>query len=290
MSAILELKGVSFYYGAGTPFEKKALDNIDFALEKGDVVGIIGHTGSGKSTLVQTFNGLLKPTEGRVLFDGTDIHKDKKALRGICFRVGLVFQYPEYQLFAETVREDIAYGPQNMGLGKEEIESRVVRAAKSVGLDEKYLDASPFDLSGGQKRRAAIAGIMAMEPEVLVLDEPSAGLDPKGREDIYSAVNEYRERTGAAVVFVSHSMEDMARYAKRIIVVSGGRIAMDGAPKEIFTRCGELAAMGLDIPQISRLLSILREKGVSEEKLPRDIFTVDEARDALLALLKGGGG
>ncbi|MBQ7500124.1 MAG: energy-coupling factor transporter ATPase [Clostridia bacterium] len=288
MSAVLELRGVSFYYGAGTPFEKKALSNIDLSLDKGDTVGVIGHTGSGKSTLVQTFNGLLKPSEGTVLFEGVDIHRDKKTLHEIRFKVGLVFQYPEYQLFAETVREDIAYGPQNMGLDKDEIENRVIRAARSVGLDEKYLGVSPFDLSGGLKRRAAIAGIMAMEPEVLVLDEPSAGLDPKGREDIYAAVSEYRERTGATVVFISHSMEDMARYAKRMIVVSGGSIAMNGTPKEVFTRFDELAEMGLDIPQISRLLAILREKGIPEQKLPRDIFTVSEAENALLTLLKGG--
>ena len=288
MSAILELCGVSFDYGAGTPFEKRALNNINISFEKGDIIGIIGHTGSGKSTLVQTFNGLLKPLTGRVLFNGRDIHSDKKTLHGIRFKVGLVFQYPEYQLFAETVREDIAFGPQNMGLDRNEINERVIRAARSVGLDEKYLDSSPFDLSGGLKRRAAIAGIMAMEPEILVLDEPSAGLDPAGRDNIFASVAEYRERTGAAVVLVSHSMEDMARYAERIVVVSDGSIAMDGTPKQIFTRPDELSAMGLDVPQITRLLDLLRKKGISEKLLPKDIFTVREAQEALIRLLKGG--
>ena len=280
----LKIEEVSYIYGPKTPFEVRALDNINVEIRDEGITGIIGHTGSGKSTLVQMFNGLIKPTEGRILLDGKDIWESPKDIGKVRFKVGLVMQYPEYQLFEETVRRDIAYGPTNMGLSEEEIESRVIRAAEFVGLDKKTLDKSPFDLSGGQKRRAAIAGVMAMNPEVLVLDEPAAGLDPSGRNAIFEGICRYARESHASVVIVSHSMEDMARYCDDVIVMNGGKVAMHGEKDEIFSRGEELRAIGLDVPQISELVLELEKYGIF---LGREIYTVDAAYAALLKLFGG---
>lgn len=281
--AELTLEHVSYIYGARTPFEKKALDDVSLCVRAGSITGIIGHTGSGKSTLVQLFNGLEKPHEGRVLLDGADIWENPKEIRSIRFRVGLVMQYPEYQLFEETIRADIAFGPRNMGLSEEEIAERVEEAAAFVGLDAATLEKSPFDLSGGQKRRAAIAGVMAMRPEVLVLDEPAAGLDPKGRDTILKGVREYGRQTGSTVIIVSHSMEDMATYCDDIIVISRGRVFLSGSRDEVFSHAAALTEVGLDVPQITRLAMILRERGV---ELPDSIYTVDALKVALRPLLQ----
>lgn len=281
--AELTLEHVSYIYGARTPFEKKALDDVSLCVRAGSITGIIGHTGSGKSTLVQLFNGLEKPHEGRVLLDGADIWENPKEIRSIRFRVGLVMQYPEYQLFEETIRADIAFGPRNMGLSEEEIAERVEEAAAFVGLDAATLEKSPFDLSGGQKRRAAIAGVMAMRPEVLVLDEPAAGLDPKGRDTILKGVREYGRQTGSTVIIVSHSMEDMATYCDDIIVMSRGRVFLSGSRDEVFSHAAALTEVGLDVPQITRLAMILRERGV---ELPDSIYTVDALKVALRPLLQ----
>ncbi len=285
--AILELSGVSYLYGKGTPFEKKALKNINVSFEEGLTTGIIGHTGSGKSTLVQMLNGLNTPTEGKVLFEGRDIREGKKDLRPLRFKVGLVFQYPEYQLFEETVEQDVAYGPTNMGLPKEEIESRVRRCLEFTGVPEKLMKKSPFELSGGQKRRVAIAGVMAMHPKVLVLDEPAAGLDPAGRDAILGGVDMWRRETGGTVIIVSHSMEDIAEHCDRILVMNDGEVFGYGTPKEIFRQSQELIRLGLDTPQINRLCSLLRDSGID---LPDDIYTLDEALNAILPLwVKKGG-
>ena len=254
MSVKLELQNVSYYYGKGTAFEVKALDNVNFKVESGSITGLIGHTGSGKSTLAMLFNGLEKPYEGKVLLDGCDIW-DKKYKGGrICFRVGLVMQYPEYQLFEETVFDDIAFGPRNMGLDADQVKQRVENAVAFVGLSHDILEQSPFDLSGGQKRRVAIAGIMAMQPEMLVLDEPAAGLDPAGRADIFGGIRRYRDTTGATVLIVSHSMEDMAEYCDDIIVMHRGKVMMAGPKNEIFADSQSLSQAGLDIPQITRVM------------------------------------
>lgn len=282
----IQLKGVSYLYGSKTPFEKKALDNVDINIEAGSITGLIGHTGSGKSTLVQLLNGLLRPSEGQVLLDGKDIWEKPKKMRDVRFKVGLVFQYPEYQLFEETVKADIAFGPKNMGLSAREAEHRVSNAAKFCGLDEALMNKSPFELSGGQKRRVAIAGIMAMAPEVLVLDEPAAGLDPQGRSDIFGGICEYRRKTGATVIIVSHSMEDIARYCDRVIVMSKGKVWAEGECDEIFARADELSSIGLDIPQISRFVKLLKEKGV---ELPGELYTVGDVYRALLPYFTGGG-
>ena len=274
-----------FEYGIGTPFRKKALDDVTFGVKKGRITGIIGHTGSGKSTLVQMMNGILKPQSGKVYFDGEDIHRDKKLLPKLRYRIGLVFQYPEYQLFEETVRRDIAYGPTNMGLSEEEVASRVTEAAAFVGLDEEFLDKSPFDLSGGQKRRVALAGVIAMRPEVLVLDEPAAGLDPRGRDFIFEGICEYQKATGSTVLIVSHSMEDMARYCDEMIVMAQSRLMMSGDCETVFARIGELSDIGLDIPQITRLMQMLRERGID---VPENIYTVEAAIDAIKRLFEGG--
>ena len=281
----LQLKNVSYVYGKGTPFEKTALKNINVDFDDNMTIGIIGHTGSGKSTLVQMLNGLNRPTEGEVLFEGSDINEDKKELRNLRFKVGLVFQYPEYQLFEETVERDIAYGPRNMGLSDEEIAARVRRAAGFTGIPEKLLEKSPFELSGGQKRRVAIAGVMAMEPEVLILDEPAAGLDPAGRESILSEIEDWRSENSATVIIVSHSMEEIATHCDRILVLSKGEVYKYGTPSEIFSESEKLSEFGLEAPQVTRLCSIIRGSGIS---LPNDIYTVDAAYDALLPLLKGG--
>ncbi len=280
----LELKNVSYTYSAGTPFCKKALDSVSLSFEKGQIIGLIGHTGCGKSTLVQLLNGLLTPDEGAVLLDGQDINRKGGDLRSVRFRVGLVFQYPEYQLFEETVYADIAYGPKNMGLSKEETDRRVRETVQFVGLSEDCLSMSPFDLSGGQKRRAAVAGIMAMEPEVLVLDEPAAGLDPIGREEILGGIFSYQRKKKSTVIIVSHSMEDMARYSDRLVVMNRGRVLMQGSCREVFSRPERLTEIGLDIPQITRFMLALRKRGID---VRTDIFTVEEAKDEIIRVSGG---
>ncbi len=286
MDEIIKVENLTHTYGEGTPFCRSAVEHMDFAVRRGELLGLIGHTGSGKSTLIQHLNGLLKPTEGRVLLDGKDIWAEPKKIRDVRFRVGLVFQYPEYQLFEETVYKDIAFGPANMGLRGEELDRRIREAARFAGLDEGLLDKSPFALSGGQKRRVAIAGVIAMEPEVLVLDEPSAGLDPRGREELLEHIRAYHRERGNTVVLVSHSMEEIARYADRIVVLAHGRALMDGTPREVFSRAAELVRAGLDVPQTTRIAMELQKRG-----LPIDpaVYTVEELARALLALKKGGG-
>ena len=283
MKPILEVRNLDYIYSAGTPFEHKALDNVSFALEPGEFVGIIGHTGSGKSTLMQQMNGLLKPTSGQVLLDGVDIWSDKKLTRQARFRVGLVFQYPEYQLFEETVYRDIAFGPKNMGLEEKEVDRRVREAAGFVGLTEAQLEVSPFDLSGGQKRRVAIAGVIAMEPEVLILDEPTAGLDPVGRSEILGNIEAYRQAKNATIMMVSHSMEDVARLTDRLLVMNGSRLAMDGTPSEVFSRAQELLAMGLNIPQVTQVFLELKKLGLDV----KSVYTMEQAV-AEIARLRGG--
>ena len=280
----IKVEKVSYLYSPGTPFEVRALDDVSIEIKEHTVTGIIGHTGSGKSTLVQMFNGLVKPMSGRILLDGEDIWAEPKKIGSVRYRVGLVMQYPEYQLFEDTVVEDIAFGPKNMGLDKDEIDKRVREAAELVGLDGELLSKSPFDLSGGQKRRAAIAGVMAMRPEVLVLDEPAAGLDPAGRNSIFDGIKRYAEATGAAVIIVSHSMDDMAKYCEELVVLSKSKVAMSGNRKEVFSRCDELESIGLGVPQITRLVMLLRDRGV---EISPDIYTVDEAERALAELFGG---
>lgn len=284
MTPIVKTEGLTHLYSPGTPFERIAVQNLDFQAMKGEFIGIIGHTGSGKSTFIQHLNGLLKPTEGRVLFNGEDIWSSKAKTHGVRFKVGLVFQYPEYQLFEETVYKDIAFGPKNMKLSEEEIDARVREAASLVGIGEELLEKSPFDLSGGQKRRVAIAGVIAMRPDVLILDEPTAGLDPAGSAEILSNIKEYHHRMGSTVLFVTHSMEDAARVAERLLVFSGGHIVMDGTPEEIFARPEELTAIDLGIPEITRVVARLREMGLD---IPAAIYTVEQAKAALMKL-KGG--
>ena len=283
MAPILEVKNLTHTYSAGTPFEHKAIDNMNFSVQRGEFIGIIGHTGSGKSTLMQHLNGLLKPTSGQVLLDGEDIHKDKKFTRQARFRVGLVFQYPEYQLFEETVYKDIAFGPKNMGLKPEEIDRRVRESAKLVGLTDRQLEVSPFDLSGGQKRRVAIAGVIAMEPEVLILDEPTAGLDPASRAGILENIETYRKTKNATIMMVSHSMNDVARLTDRLLVLCGSKIAMDGPPTEVFTRADELLEMGLDIPDITRGFLRLKQMGLNVEP----VYTMEQAVAAIKKLKEG---
>ena len=277
MSAILEVRNLTHIYSAGTPFEHKALDNVSFSVERGEFIGIIGHTGSGKSTLMQHLNGLLKSTSGEVLLDGVDIWKDKATTRQARFRVGLVFQYPEYQLFEETVYKDIAFGPKNMGLKADEIDRRVREAAALVGLTEEQLQVSPFDLSGGQKRRVAIAGVIAMEPEVLILDEPTAGLDPMSRAGILENIEAYRKAKNATIMMVSHSMNDVARLTERLLVMNGSRLAMDDTPKHVFTRAQELLDMGLDIPDVTRVFLRLQQMGLPVEP----VYTMAQAVAAI---------
>ena len=279
MAPILEIRNLSHVYSAGTPFEHVALDGVSFSLNRGEFVGIIGHTGSGKSTLIQHLNGLLKPSSGQVLLDGIDLWSSKKYTRQARFRVGLVFQYPEYQLFEETVYKDIAFGPRNMGLSTVEINRRVREAASFVGLTEAQLEASPFELSGGQKRRVAIAGVIAMEPDVLILDEPTAGLDPAGREEILSNIRAYQESKNAAIMMVSHSMSDVARITDRLLVMNGSHLAMDGTPDQVFSRASELLEMGLDIPAVCRVFLRLQQLGV---EVPC-VYSVEQA----VAVLKG---
>lgn len=283
---IISFENVSYVYSEGTPNCKTALDKINLNIKKGSVTGIIGHTGSGKSTLLQLMNGLLKPKSGRVLFDGNDINAKGVNIKEIRSKVGLVFQYPEYQLFEETVYKDVAYGPKNMGLSDEQIRSRVEMAFEFTDLPLSYAEKSPFDLSGGEKRRAAIAGIIAMEPELLVLDEPAAGLDPVGKKQIFDGVIRYKEsRPGTSVIIVSHSMEDMAVYCDDLIVFEQGRLIMSGKPCEVFSKPEKLREIGLDIPQIGRVLEILRENGID---IREGIFTVKDAANEIKKLLSGG--
>ena len=283
MKPILEAKNLTYIYSAGTPFEHKALDDISFSVERGEFIGIIGHTGSGKSTLMQQLNGLLKPTSGTVLLDGQDIWSDKKLTRQARFRVGLVFQYPEYQLFEETVYKDIAFGPKNMGLSAEEVDRRAREAAGFVGLTEQQLEVSPFDLSGGQKRRVAIAGVIAMEPEVLILDEPTAGLDPVGRSEILGNIQSYRKAKNATIMMVSHSMEDVARLTDRLLVMNGSKLAMDAPPAQVFTHAEELTQMGLNIPQVTQVFLELKKLGLDV----KNVYTIEQAA-AEIRRLKGG--
>ncbi len=281
---ILSAKGVTHLYNKGTPSQSKAIYDINIDIEEGELVGIIGHTGSGKSTLVQHFNGILKPEEGSIIVDGKDIWADKKATREARFKVGLCFQYPEYQLFEETVYKDISFGPKNMGLSEDEIQKRVLLAAEYVGLKKELLEKSPFDLSGGEKRRAAIAGVIAMQPKVLILDEPTAGLDPKGRDKILDMIKSYREGTGSTVLLVSHSMEDVAKIATKVLVMNNSRVEMYGTVEEVYSHSAELREIGLNIPQVSRIFEILKEKGCDLGSA----YTVEKAAEIILS--KGGVG
>ena len=283
MEPILQVKDLSYVYSAGTPFEHKALDNVNFTLNRGEFVGIIGHTGSGKSTLMQQLNGLLKPTSGQVLLGGVDIWSDKQFTRQARFRVGLVFQYPEYQLFEETVYKDIAFGPKNMGLSEAEIDKRVREAAGFVGITQRQLQVSPFDLSGGQKRRVAIAGVIAMVPEVLILDEPVAGLDPIGRAEILENIEAYRKAKNATILMVSHSMEDVANMTDRLLVLYGSHLVMDDAPANVFVHAQELVDMGLNIPRVTQIFLDLRKKGLD---VP-NVYTIEQAVDTLIRLKEG---
>ena len=284
--SILELKNINYIYGQDTPFEHQAVSNVSFSVEKGELIGIIGHTGSGKSTLVQMLNGLIKPTSGQVVLDGEDIWSKPKEIRKIRFRVGMVFQYPEYQLFEETVYKDIAFGPSNKGLDEQEIDKAVRRAAKFTGLKDEMLQKSPFDLSGGEKRRAAIAGVIAMDPEILVLDEPTAGLDPMGREVLLSQIVQYHKERKNTIFLVSHSMEDIARVADRIIVMNKSELVMFDKTQNVFSRGDELEKIGLRIPQITKIMSKLKKHGID---VSDGILTVEEAASQIVAILKKEG-
>ncbi len=284
--AILETQNLTYKYSVGTPFEKVAIEDISISVEKGDFIGIIGHTGSGKSTLVQHLNGLLKPTSGTILLDGKDIHSDKNFTRQARFKVGLCFQYPEYQLFENTVYEDIAFGPKNMKLSKEEIKERVLRAAEFVGVRNDMLQKSPFDLSGGEKRRVAIAGVMAMQPEILILDEPSAGLDPKGRKVISEMIEQYRKNTGSTVIVVSHSMEDVAESADKVLVMNKGKVEYFASVDEVFSNAEHLVEIGLNVPEITKVFLALKKQGYD---VRTDIYSVNEAKAELLRLFKERG-
>lgn len=284
---IITTENLTYKYGIGTPFEKTALNNVSVNIENGDYVGIIGHTGSGKSTLISHFNAILRPTSGKVIVDGEDLWQDNKLKRiQTRFKVGLVFQYPEHQLFEDTVYNDIAFGPKNMGLSLDEIEKRIIKSVEFVGLDKSYLDKSPFELSGGQKRRVAIAGVMAMEPKVLILDEPAAGLDPRGRDEILARIREYHDETHSTVLLVSHSMEDIAKNAKSIIVMNRSECMMHGSVEQVFENAEQLEKIGLDIPQITRVFISLNKLGY---KVSPDIYTVEAARDEILRCMKEGG-
>lgn len=285
MDAVIKVENLTHTYSMGTPFEKTAIHNINVEFHPGELVAVIGHTGSGKSTFMQHMNGLLAPTSGRVYCDGEDIFATKEATRDVRFKVSLVFQYPEYQLFEETVYKDIAFGPKNMKLPESEIDERVREAAGFVGIGEELFERSPLELSGGQKRRIAIAGVIAMRPKVLILDEPTAGLDPAGCEGIIKNILDYRAETGSTVLLVTHSMDDAARIADRLVVFHEGGIAMDGTPDEVFSRPAELTSMGLDVPQAAAIAQALRERGV---ELPGSIYTLEQLRAALVPLRKGG--
>ena len=283
--AILKTEHLTYSYSTGTPFEVTAIEDINIEIEPGELVAVIGHTGSGKSTLIQHFKGLLKPQSGKVYVDGQDIWESKKTLRASRFAVGLCFQYPEYQLFEETVYKDIAFGPKNMKLSEEEIDRRVREAARFIGVTDDMLEKSPFDLSGGEKRRVAIAGVMAMEPKILILDEPTAGLDPRGRDVILDLIRNYREETGRTVMIVSHSMDDVAKIATKVLVINDRHVAMYGTVPEIYARSDELVAMGLDIPQVTKIFLGLKENGIP---VRTDVFTVEQARAELRSLREKG--
>jgi len=283
--AILKTEHLTYSYSTGTPFEVTAIEDINIEIEPGELVAVIGHTGSGKSTLIQHFNGLLKPQSGKVYVDGQDIWESKKTLRASRFAVGLCFQYPEYQLFEETVYKDIAFGPKNMKLSEEEIDRRVRDAARYIGVTDDMLEKSPFDLSGGEKRRVAIAGVMAMEPKILILDEPTAGLDPRGRDTILGLIRNYREETGRTVMIVSHSMDDVAEIASKVLVINNARVAMYGTVPEIYARSEELVSMGLDIPQVTKVFLGLKENGIP---VRTDVYTVEQARAQLRELREKG--
>lgn len=284
---ILETQNLTYVYGEGTPFRIEALKNVNISIEKGELVGVIGHTGSGKSTLMQHLNGLLKPTSGKVLLGGEDIHASKEATRAARFRVGLCFQYPEYQLFESTVYKDIAFGPRNMGLNETEIRERVQRAAEFLEIRSDWMDKSPFDLSGGEKRRVAIAGVMAMQPEILILDEPTAGLDPRGRDRITDMICKYGLSTGSTVLVVSHSMDDVASFASRILVMDHGQNVLGGTVDEVFRQVDKLVSMGLDVPQLTKIFLRLQASGVS---VRTDIYTLAQAKRELLRLFSEKGG
>lgn len=280
---IIRTENLSYTYSEGTPFRKTAISDVNIAIKQGDFVGIIGHTGSGKSTLVQHLNGLLKPNSGKIFIDGKDIWEEPKKIRDVRFIVGLVFQYPEYQLFDETVEMDIGFGPRNMGLSDAQVKERVQMAAEVVQLPAALLKKSPFELSGGEKRRAALAGVLAMQPKVLVLDEPTAGLDPKGRDNILSRILTYKKQSGTTVLLVSHSMEDVAKVADKVLVMNKGRVAMFDTVEKVYSRADELSQMGLNVPHITQVVSGLRKNGI---KVPEGVFTVESAFEALLPVLK----
>lgn len=284
MSYAIETVGLTHYYSKGTVQQVAAIQDINLKIEKGELVGIIGHTGSGKSTLISHFNGLLKPDSGKVIVDGVDIWQDKETLKNSRFKVGLCFQYPEYQLFEETVFKDIAFGPKNMKLPEAEIKERVLRAAAFVGVKPEHLDKSPFDLSGGEKRRVAIAGVMSMEPEVLIFDEPAAGLDPRGRKSLIKLITDYRKQTGSTVIIVSHSMEDIAGMADRIVVMNNSSVAMQGSVDEVYSRGDELRSMGLNIPEITEIFARLRSRGID---VPTNVYTVEQGAEILRSLKNG---
>ena len=283
--SILEVKKLTHTYDGNTPFMHDGVKNVSFSVEKGEIIGIIGHTGSGKSTLVQHLNGLLKATEGEVLLDGYDIWSNPKKIREIRSRVGLVFQYPEYQLFEDTVYKDIAFGPKNMGLSDDEIFKRITEICELVGVKNEYFEKSPFDLSGGEKRRVAIAGVLAMQPEIIVFDEPVAGLDPKGRADIIRIISDYRDIYNATVLVISHNMEDMALIADKLLVMNNGELAIFDTTENVFRQYELLKSMGLNVPMVTQIMLLLKEKGVN---IPDNIFTVDRAVDYLLEIYKGG--
>ena len=285
MSYAIETVGLTHYYSKGTVSQVAAINNVNLQINKGELVGIIGHTGSGKSTLISHFNGLLKPDSGKVLVDGVDIWKDKETLRKSRFKVGLCFQYPEYQLFEETVYKDIAFGPKNMKLSEAEIKERVLRAAAFVGVKPEHMEKSPFDLSGGEKRRVAIAGVMSMEPEVLIFDEPAAGLDPRGRNDLINLIKNYRKQTGSTVIIVSHSMEDIAEMADRVIVMNNSSVAMNGTVDEVYSRGEELRKMGLNVPEVTEIFAKLRLKGID---VPENVYTVEQGAAILRKLMERG--
>ena len=285
MEPILQIKNLTHTYGVGTPFQRSAVENMTFDVYEGEFLGIIGHTGSGKSTLIQHLNGLLKPTSGQILLNGRDIWAEPKKIRNVRFKVGLVFQYPEYQLFEETVYKDIAFGPKNMGKTGEELDRCVREAARLAGVRDEHLEKSPFELSGGQKRRVALAGVLAMEPDVLVLDEPTAGLDPAGRENLMANIRDYHRNKQKTIILVSHSMDEIAQNVDRIVVLKSSQVLMSGAPAEVFARGNELLSAGLDVPQVTRVAMALKERGLDIDPA---VYTVQALEQQLLALRKGG--
>ncbi len=284
--ATIKTENLTYTYGIGTPFEKTAINNVNIEIQPGSLVGIIGHTGSGKSTLIQHFNGLLKPTSGKIYIDGEDIWESKKKIGDVRFKVGLVFQYPEYQIFEDTVGKDIAFGPKNMGLDNEQVEKRVTQALENVGLPLSYLERSPFELSGGEKRRVAIAGVMAMQPEVLILDEPTAGLDPKGRDMVFSLIKDYHKKTQCTVLLVSHSMEDIAKYADKLLVMNNSEVFCYDQTVSVFKKSEEIQNMGLDVPQITRVFNELKRRGID---IGEEIYTVGYAKKLILEYLEKKG-